>query len=140
MSKLLINIIYSAHSILFIILNFESFLSLQVNAHFNITLQLNRVLRDRLTLGANIKPKSDLYSDVYDGQIYKTFYQENLVSIQKGETFSLILNTDGVSLCEKSRLSITPIILSINEMPLTERYCIENVIIAGMIYSFKVLL
>lgn len=43
---------------------------------------------------------------------------------------SYTLNTDGLALCEKSKLTLTPVILVINKLPIEERFVIENVIIA----------
>jgi hypothetical protein len=90
--------------------------------------------------------------DIYDGTIYKNILktedgklqrfcfvqQENKnITIIKGQqitnsrAFTLSMNTDGISLSEKSDLSIWPVILVINELPIEIRFCIENVIIAG---------
>lgn len=44
-------------------------------------------------------------------------------------TFSL--NTDGVSISDKSKLSMWPIYLIIKEHPLHVRFAFDNVIIAG---------
>ena len=41
------------------------------------------------------------------------------------------MNTDGIALAEKSNLSLWPIFLAINEIPIEERFCIDNVIVAG---------
>lgn len=98
--------------------------------------QLKRIIGNTRhnTHFANISPKTELLDDVYDGDIYRAFYEENRNSIKTGNVFSYTLNTDGISVCEKSTLSITPIILAINELPLAERFCIENVAIAGMYF------
>jgi hypothetical protein len=47
------------------------------------------------------------------------------------EAFTFLLNTDGISICEKSGLTIWPILLAINEIAIGDRFCIDNIIIAG---------
>ncbi len=74
---------------------------------------------------------SDNYIDVYDGAIYQKFYQKYEKQVQEGSVFSFCLNTDGISPCSKSKKSIWPIILVINELPVTVRYCFENIVFAG---------
>lgn len=80
---------------------------------------------------SKIVPNASLLTDVYDGEIYKRFYSENAQEIKTGNVLSYTLNTDGLALCEKSKLTLTPVILAINELPIEERFVIENVIIAG---------
>lgn len=65
-------------------------------------------------------------NDFKDANIYQQFHLKN-----PQNCFTFTLNTDGISLCKKSKLSIWPIILVINELPLSVRYCIENTIITG---------
>jgi hypothetical protein len=43
-----------------------------------------------------------------------------------------MLNTDGISICDKSNLSIWPFYLEINELNIGKRFCIDNIIIAGI--------
>ena len=43
----------------------------------------------------------------------------------------LILNTDGVSLCTKSKLTMWPFFLAINECSKEDRFLINNVVLAG---------
>ena len=75
----------------------------------------------------------DLIKDVKDGSIYKDFRNTNT---NKAYTFTL--NTDGISLCDKSNLSIWPVFLAINELDIESRFYIDNIIIAGKIkYIFK---
>ena len=67
-------------------------------------------------------------TDVIDGEIYKKFRQS--VNNSK-KTFTFTISTDGISLCEKSSLTIWPVFLVVNEIPIEERYYWENVLIAG---------
>ncbi|RNA29376.1 hypothetical protein BpHYR1_028554 [Brachionus plicatilis] len=55
--------------------------------------------------------------------------------LSKGQYFTLTLNSDGIKLSDKSNMSIWPVILIINELPLETRFLIENTIIAGVILS-----
>ncbi|CAF0880840.1 unnamed protein product [Brachionus calyciflorus] len=72
----------------------------------------------------------DKIKDIYDGQIYQDIVQNE---ISKFYTFTL--NTDGVQLCNKSKMSIWPIILVSNELPIGERFRFDNIIIAGLSVS-----
>ena len=83
----------------------------------------------------------DKLVDVTDGEIYR-----NVLKNQKfnSNSFTFLLNIDGISLCNKSQLSIWPVILAINELPLNIRFCLQNVVIAGnnlriYFYSFDML-
>jgi len=52
-------------------------------------------------------------SDIKDGSYYKDFIR----STQFNENiYSFMINTDGISLCDKSNLSIWPVYLAINEL------------------------
>jgi hypothetical protein len=76
------------------------------------------------------KPSSsdDFYDDIYDGELYQSFKR----SFRTSEfIYSFTINTDGISMSNKSNLSIWPVFLTINELPLEERFCIQNVIVAG---------
>lgn len=46
--------------------------------------------------------------------------------------FSFSMNTDGASLSKSSKLSMWPVFLIINELPLHKRFAIDNVILAGL--------
>ena len=66
-------------------------------------------------------------NDIKDGSIHNSFKSANL----NNKTYSFTINTDGISLCDKSNLSIWPVFLEINEIAIKNRYYIDNVIIAG---------
>ena len=97
---------------------------------FKLLPQLKRVFRGR-PKKCTINPKQDILNDVYDGDIYSNFFEKESEGIRLGSVMSYTMNTDGISLCEKSKLTLTPVILSVNELPLAERFCIDNVVICG---------
>jgi hypothetical protein len=70
--------------------------------------------------------------DITDGQIYQTLLNDRKLS---KNSFTFLLNTDGIALCEKSKLGIWPVIFVINELPVQIRFCIQNVIIAGTFWK-----
>ena len=79
---------------------------------------------------------SEDLADIKDGTIYKNLLEsEDGESFKNNEAFSFLLNTDGISVCTKSKLTIWPFFLAINEIPKEERFLIENMILAGMIKS-----
>ena len=45
------------------------------------------------------------------------------------QAFTFKINTDGVSICEKSKFDTWPVFLIINEIKPEYRYCIDNVIV-----------
>lgn len=101
-----------------------------MNYILDIESQIRRIFSNNKFLGENMQMQ-DFIQDLYDGAIYKKFYNQKKNSFILKECFSFSLNADGIKVCDKSNLSIWPIILVINELPLKERYCIENCIIAG---------
>jgi hypothetical protein len=71
--------------------------------------------------------------DVYDGEIYKELLDSDVGYLfKKNEAFSFSLNTDGISVCDASNVTIWPIFFVINEIPLEKRFCLDNVIVAGI--------
>ncbi len=75
---------------------------------------------------------NDFLRDVYDGNIYQNLLKSSIGNdIKSGEAFTFLLNTDGISLSQKSKSTIWPVILVINELPIEIRFCIENILIAG---------
>lgn len=106
-------------------------LNFSLEVVFDVLEQIKRILKIQKSDASRISPKTDILTDVYDGDIYANFFQCESEGLKLGNVMSYTLNTDGIALCEKSRLSITPIILSLNELPLAERFNIQNVVIAG---------
>lgn len=110
--------------------------------HFDLQSQLIRIRsgRDFSNHFQSIMPKNELITDIYDGEIYKHFYENHSAEIHSGRVHSYTLCSDGIALCEKSRLCLTPTILSINEIPSSERFCIENIIIGGKNISYNLII
>jgi len=78
-------------------------------------------------------------NDVSDGSVYQNFrtaIESSVMDFQNVYSFSF--NTDGISLADKSTLSIWPFFLNINEISLSERYHIDNTIICGIYISLFV--
>ena len=100
---------------------------------FDIEAQIKRILKHETIFSETSRSCSEYISDIYDGLIYKNILNSEdgeLIKSRKAFTFSM--NTDGISICEKSKLDIWPIYLIINEIKPEYRFCIENVIIAGI--------
>lgn len=93
--------------------------------------QIKRIMKKNL-LNQNYEWNNKYYTDIKDGEIYQNLLNsDEKISFQNNCAYSLTLNSDGISVCEKSNLSIWPVYLVINEMPIEHRFKIENLIIAG---------
>ena len=68
--------------------------------------------------------ETNCINDVKDGLLYNSFKFAN----PNDNVYSLTMNTDGISLCDKSNLSIWPVFFAINEISIESRYYIDNVI------------
>lgn len=91
---------------------------------FNIT--------DLVNVAKHFKKESETIDDIFDGELYQTLLNsEDGHMFLNQNAFTFMLNTDGISRCTKSKQTIFPIILVINEIPQHLRYCVDNVIIAG---------
>ncbi|CAF0766894.1 unnamed protein product [Brachionus calyciflorus] len=105
---------------------------------FNLEEQIKRLFKKKILPTFMLKTNlSSNIEDIYDGNIYKE-YRKNLVYnnnqlIEKN--YSFILNTDGIELSQKSTISIWPVYLAINELPIQNRYFIDNILIAGILVS-----
>lgn len=70
-------------------------------------------------------------SDIYDGHIYKSLFENNgLLSDPKN--ISLTWNTDGVPLFKSSSFALWPLYFIVNELPYNKRIRRENMIFAGL--------
>lgn len=104
--------------------------------HASIVNQIKRIFKKKglfhkTNLNNNNNNNNEL-SDITDGTIYKTIYNSNLKKyFDSNAAFTFTLNTDGISFCEKSNLTMWPVFLAINEIPVEKRFCVENIIIAG---------
>ena len=100
--------------------------------HLDIEQQLQRIMNKinfkDLSENKPHQTNEDMY-DICDGAYYKSILErEN--SLKNREAFTFLLNTDGASFCKKSKLTIWPVYLVINEHQ--SRYSFENVILAGL--------
>ena len=77
-----------------------------------------------------VKIAEDNYEDIYDGSIYRELVDDGFMSNQNNIT--LTWNMDGVPLYKSSKLSIWPFFLVINELPYSQRFKRENMILAGL--------
>ena len=100
---------------------------LHVYYYSSIKKQLELIFNRLLPIGA-YNCNNTLISDVKDGSIYTSFK----VSKPSDNIYSFTLNSDGISLCEKSNLSIWPVYLALNELDISHRYHFDNLIIAGL--------
>ncbi|XP_070549336.1 uncharacterized protein [Ptychodera flava] len=60
----------------------------------------------------------DHIKDVYDGQNYKSLFRKGFLSNENNLSFAM--NTDGVAIFKSSRVSMWPVYLMINELPIQE--------------------
>lgn len=107
-----------------------------MNFELDIASQIKRILFkfNLMSFDSVVALTNNTLADIYDGELYQKFLNSgNRELVRNGKCFTFTLNTDGISLCQKSKKSIWPIILVINELPLQVRFCLENSIIAGKI-------
>lgn len=64
--------------------------------------------------------KAESLSDIYDGVLYKRLFQTDGV-LSSPNNLSFSLNTDGAPLFKSSNISIWPVYLLINELPIVQR-------------------
>ena len=77
-----------------------------------------------------LRKSENKISDLFDGEIYKKF-SKNFDIQQLDYIFSMIFNTDGISVSDKSNISLWPVYFKIAEIDKDERFCFENTIIGG---------
>ncbi|XP_071478605.1 uncharacterized protein [Diadema antillarum] len=73
--------------------------------------------------------------DVYDGSIYKNLFQGGILNSPNNISFAM--NTDGVSIFKSSKVSMWPVYLLINELPLSDRKARENTLFYGVWISAR---
>jgi len=114
---------------------------LTMNYYFNLDHQINRVLSKNVVqfeiagrIDLNTHP--DIIKDVTDGEIYRNFLKTNEgQKVLNGNGFTFSINTDGCNPSDKSNISLWPVFLTINEVKIGERYCPDNIIIAGSFFD-----
>ena len=99
---------------------------------------IKRIFKNNLSF-INSERNEHYYRDACDGAIYQNLLKskEHGIFINK-KAYTLLMNTDGVSLCTKSDISIWPIYLALLEIDIKQRFCLENIIIAGIRFIFFV--
>jgi hypothetical protein len=106
---------------------------LTMHYHLNLKSQIQNIM-NKLELKDldRVKTSNDL-TDFTDGRIYRNILEsEDVHLFNKKQAFTFTLNTDGISVSNKSKLTIWPVFLVINELPLNIRFSIDNVILAGL--------
>lgn len=108
--------------------------------YYNLNLidQIQRILDKNYTcMNTDFTKPSNHISDVIHGEIYQSILKSHDgSSIKEKKAFTFMLNTDGINVSLKSKLTIWPIYLVINELPIEKLYCIDNVVIAGNVNIF----
>lgn len=95
---------------------------------FELEKQLKQLLerfKDTLILPDKPLPKFPII-DVWNCDVHSEIILKN-----KEPFISLTLNTDGVQIFKSNSISLWPIILSVNNLPLNERFKQDNLIICG---------
>jgi hypothetical protein len=108
---------------------------------FDIESQLRRIFKkfEQSSLINSVDiDHTDRITDFFDGEVYKRLLNGPYGQKFKNKDYlTLLLNTDGISKSSNSDLTIWPVYLAINELPSNERFCIENIIIAGLSVGYK---
>jgi hypothetical protein len=98
----------------------------------NVKTQMKRILQkhhSKLISNESCETDEDIIMDIQDGELFKNLMKDKKIGTN---SFTFLLNVDGISLCDKSNKSIWPVILVIIQLPREIRYCLQNVIIAGI--------
>ena len=69
-------------------------------------------------------------SDITEGQYHHSLMKEGEF-LSNPNYISALFNTDGIPLYKSSRVKLWPIFLAINEIPLSQRFSRENIILVG---------
>jgi len=104
--------------------------------HLDIENQIRKIMSKVKESDLENKNSSGDLIDFTDVEIYKNLLaSEDCISFRNKAAFSLTLNTDGISPYKHSNLTIWPVFLVINELPIEIRFSIDNVILAGNFYN-----
>ena len=79
------------------------------------------------------KYSAEKICDFKDGSLYQEFLK-NFDNSRIEFIYTFCLNTDGISLCSKSNLTIWPVYLTINEIDKKCRFSPDLVLLAGTLY------
>ena len=76
----------------------------------------------------------DLYSDIYDGNVWKAFQSvKGKPFLQQAYNLCLKLNVDWIQPFEHTQYSMGIIYLAVENLPRSERFKVENIIVVGCI-------
>jgi hypothetical protein len=107
--------------------------------HANIENQIKEILESVNLLKHEEHNSENKLVDFIDGTLYKKLIQsEDGILFKKNEAISLNLNTDGISTFNKSKNTIWPFYLIINEICIEERFLVENMVLADK-FKFYIL-
>ena len=81
-------------------------------------------------------PPSTIYSDIYDGSLYKSLSVEGQI-LSDSHAISFTWYSDGVQIFKSSKFSIWPFYLTINELPYNERFEMENLLLIGLWFGVE---
>ncbi|XP_069470109.1 uncharacterized protein [Ambystoma mexicanum] len=73
--------------------------------------------------------------DVYDGELYLDLFERGFLNDPNSLSFAM--NTDGVPVFKSSKVSMWPVYLIVNELPISQRKLRENVLLYGIWVSSK---
>jgi hypothetical protein len=104
--------------------------------YFNIASQVRRITKSVKLLDFRVYKRSansNELNDFKDGNLYRRLIESSLgPKFESKQAFTFTINTDGISTFQHSKLTMWPVFLTINEIPIEKRFCIENVIVAGL--------
>lgn len=71
--------------------------------------------------------------DIIDDAIYKRILAgPDGYFFKKLRAFTFTMNADGIAFSKSSKITMWPVLLPINELPLNKRFAIDNVILAAL--------
>ncbi|XP_078533887.1 LOW QUALITY PROTEIN: uncharacterized protein LOC144820125 [Lissotriton helveticus] len=73
--------------------------------------------------------------DVYDGEMYLDLFKSGF--LKNPNSLSFAMNTDGVPVFKSSKISMWPVYLMVNELPVSQRKLRENILLYGIWVSTK---
>ena len=122
--------------ILILFLNLYFDIRLCMYYYLDVENQIQKIMNKVKLSDLDNKNLTDDLFDITDGSIYKKLLEsENGYLFASKKAFTFSLNTDGISPYKKSKLTIWPVFLVINELPLEVRFSIDNTILAGNFFS-----
>lgn len=90
------------------------------------TMMKRKGFYSKLQLGRGRQDSNGELRDLKDGALYKLHEELGLLD-ESSLTFNWY--TDGAALFKSSKMSVWPLYLTINELPFSERFCKENIIV-----------